>query len=382
MKKRILCLLLALLTGVCALPGTAEAPQMRDMTTQEIVADMGLGINLGNTYESCGDWIHKWAPYVPESFETAWGSPVITREIIQGYADAGFGVLRIPVAWSNMIDDYNVINPMYIEAVQEVIDWALEAGLYVIVNIHWDGGWFADFPTQTEACMLKYTMIWEQLCEAYGHYGDRVMFESLNEEGGWDTLWNQWSGDDSRKPESFGLLNEINQRFVDVVRSSGGNNAQRHLLIAGYNTNIDHTCDPLFRMPEDPAGRCAVSVHYYDPVTFALISEDVSWGRSQYAWGSADELAYLQRTLEKMKTRFVDQGIPVIIGEYGTGKVNKDPDSVRFYIVSVAQQARALGMCPVLWDVTDLHYDRTACAFIDQEMLEGMMATPSAEQTP
>lgn len=368
--KRMLCLLAALLMATTAM---AESAPMREMTTQEIVEDMGIGINLGNTYEACGDWILQWAPYMPESFETAWGSPVITQEMIQGYKRAGFGVLRIPVAWSNMMDENYLISPAYIAAVQEVVDWALAADLYVILNIHYDGGWFADFPTKREACMTKYVTIWGQLCDAFGQYGDKLIFESLNEEGGWQELWNPWSNDTSRKKESFDLLNDINQRFVNVVRSSGGNNALRHLLIAGYNTNIAHTCDPLFRMPQDPAGRCAVSVHYYDPSTFTILSEDADWGKSQYSWGTAEDLRVLAQNMEQMRTTFVDQGIPVIIGEYGTGKVNKDPASVNLYLISVCQAARERGMCPILWDVTGLHYDRDACTMVDPALMEGLL---------
>ncbi len=114
----------------------AKETEMRDITTMELVRDMGIGINLGNTYESCGDWIAQWGDGTPESYETAWGSPVITQEMIQGYADEGFGVLRIPVAWSNMMGEDYVISKEYFNAVHEVVDWALNCGLYVIMNLH------------------------------------------------------------------------------------------------------------------------------------------------------------------------------------------------------------------------------------------------------
>ncbi len=136
---------------------SAESGEMRDMTTTEIVEDMGIGINLGNTYESWGEWIIQWGDGTPESYETAWGSPVITQPMIQGYANEGFETLRIPVAWSNLMGENYTLSPEYVEAVREVVDWTLEAGMYAIINIHWDGGWFDKFPTETEECMKKYT---------------------------------------------------------------------------------------------------------------------------------------------------------------------------------------------------------------------------------
>ena len=112
------------------IPGASE---IRDMTTAEIVHDMGIGINLGNTFESCGGWIDNSSV---TNFETGWGSPVITEDIIKGYADAGFGVLRVPVAWSNMMDaDTYKIDQSYIDRVKEVVTWAINDNMYVILNI-------------------------------------------------------------------------------------------------------------------------------------------------------------------------------------------------------------------------------------------------------
>lgn len=373
MKKlsAILCAGVVLSSVIAFSPDAKAADaQMRDITTMELVHEMGIGINLGNTYESCGDWIVQWGDGTPESYETAWGSPVITKAMIQGYADEGFGVLRVPVAWSNMMEDDGTytINPQYLAKVKQAVDWALEADLYVILNIHWDGGWWENFPTDKATCMKKYTRIWEQLCDAFGAYDDHLMFESLNEEGGWNSLWNQWSGSDAGKADSFGLLNEINQTFVDLVRASGGNNAERHLLIAGYNTDFKLTCDAMYQMPNDPASRCAVSVHYYTPALFAILEEDADWGKATPTWGSEADFSELEYQMDMMETNFIDKGIPVIIGEYGCPKKNKEPESVQLFLKSVAAEAVEHQLCPVLWDITDLHYDRAANKLIDQEL--------------
>lgn len=348
-----------------------DISEMRDMSTMEIVDEMGLGINLGNTFEACGGWINGNSV---TDYETAWGSPVITEEMIEGYAAEGFGVLRVPVAWSNLMTEDYTIAPTYIERVHEVVGWALEDGMYVIMNIHWDGGWWENFPEDTDECMKKYTAIWTQLCDAFGDYGDRLMFESLNEEGGWDSVWNRYSGDNENKAVSFQLLNDINQQFVDVVRGSGGNNAERHLLIAGYNTDVDLTCDDLYVMPDDPAGRCAVSVHYYTPSTFCILDADADWGQAKTTWGSPRDVAELESYMDKLQKHFIDNGVPVIVGEFGAVAIkNKSDEEVRNYNIEVVKAAYERGICMVLWDITDVFYDRTACEFKDQEMLSGML---------
>lgn len=349
----------------------AEEEIVKEMTTMEVVQEMGLGINLGNTFESCGSWISNTSV---TNYETGWGSPVVTKEMIQGYKDCGFGVLRVPVAWSNMMQDNYTINPDYIARVKQVIDWALESDLYVIMNIHWDGGWFADFADdgKREECFVKYERIWTQLSEEFKDHSDRLMFESLNEEGGWDEIWNRYSNQGD-KEKSFGILNEINQKFVDIVRGSGGNNEKRHLLIAGYNTDIVLTCDEAFKMPDDPAGRCAVSVHYYTPSTFAILEADADWGKAQTEWGSDSDVAELKRNMDMLKTTFVDKGIPVIIGEYGTSTKNKTPEMIRKYLSSVCEAGYTRGICPVLWDITDVFYNRTTMEFQDPELLKDLM---------
>ena len=349
----------------------------RDITTTELVNDMGIGINLGNTLESTGDWIVAWGDGTPNAYETGWGSPTITREIIQGYADEGFGTLRIPVAWSNMMTDDGTytINPDYMARVQEVVNWTLDADMYVILNLHWDGGWLEKLPESPELVMHKYEVIWEQVADAFKEYGDHLIFESQNEELGWSSLWNQWSGTDTNKKLSYDYVNQVNQKFVNLVRSSGGNNDKRHLLISGYNTDIKLTSDSLFVMPDDPANRCAISVHYYTPAGFAILEEDADWGKASATWGTEAEYKELNQLFDTLDERYASKGIPVIVGEYGCPKKNKEPESVRRFLSAVCEAALSRGgICPVLWDVTDLHYDRTACKLKDQMLREQLVA--------
>lgn len=383
--KKILSALaaLALAASSMAVSVTADSSDsgMRDITTMELVKEMGVGINLGNTFESCGSWIDDSEV---KNFETAWGSPVITQEMIQGMADEGFGVLRIPVAWSNMMDfdnDYE-INADYMARVKEVTEWALDADMYVIVNIHWDGGWWEKFPTDTEECMHRYERMWQQICDGFAEYDDHVMFESLNEEGGWSSVWDQWSGTQEQKEQSYGLLNEINQKFVDLVRSQDNNNAKRHLLIAGYITDVDLTCDPLFKMPEDPLNRCAVSVHYYSPSSFAIADANTTWATPRTFWGTGADYTELKTQMSKLKTTFIDNGIPVIIGECASAsRLNKEASELVRYNLAVVGEAVDNGLCPVIWDQTmgeDTDeriysiYSRKLCKLGDEDFKAGL----------
>ncbi len=343
-----------------------------NLTTAQIVNNMGVGINLGNTFEACGDWINKNGGV--KAYETAWGSPVITKEMIEGYAKCGFGVLRIPVAWSNLMGDNYTISKELMDRVKQVTQWTVDSGMYAIVNIHWDSGWWEKFPSDKENCMKKYIRIWEQISEGFKNFDGRVMFESLNEEGCWNDVWNRYSGGTNGKSDAYGLLNEINQKFVDIVRSSGGNNKIRHLLIAGYATDIDLTCDKLFKMPNDPKNRCALSIHYYTPATFCILEKDESWGKAKTTWGSDRDKKELAKYMDMLKTNYVDKGIPVIMGEYGVAKGNKTAEVVRLFISSVAKAAKDRNICPVLWDTPNNFYDRNHCRFYDEELLKGIIA--------
>jgi len=338
----------------------------RDMTTMQITRDMGIGINLGNTFESCGDWIWQWGDHTVKSYETAWGSPVIEKEMIEGIKKEGFGVMRLPVHWFNMMGEDYTINEDYMARVKQVVDWALDAQLYVILNIHHDEkDFFKNVPTNTKETLKNYKKIWNQIAEVFKDYNDYLMFESLNEEACWGDVFNQWSGSDTGKKEVFDYTYQLNQAFVDVIRASGGNNPERHLLLAGYCTDTDLTCDHMYQLPKDPANRFAVSIHYYNPSTFCILEEDADWGKAQSTWGTQDEIKDLNNKFDKIKSTYIDKGIPVIIGEYGAATKNKEYDSVKNFLYSVCKASYDRQITPVLWDVTDGFYDRKNAKMAD-----------------
>ncbi len=394
---------LFLFIAVSILVFNAHSAGMRNISTMELVRDMGLGINLGNTFDAACDWDDNncWINgSTVNDYETAWGSPTITKAMIDGYAAAGFKTVRIPVAWSNLMTGKQTggtytISPALLSRVEEVVNWVLENNMYAIINIHWDGGWWENFPTDSAECMDRYKKMWAQISDKFKDHSDYLVFESLNEEGVWDDVWYIWrNGDDmTAKARAYGILNSINQVFTDLIRASGGNNAERHLLIAGYATNIDRTIDDMFQMPNDPQSRQAVSVHYYDPFGFTHAPLDNSWSSwapLRLEWGTSDDYAQLNTELNKMKTNFVDKGIPVIVGEYGVAEHGRSESEIRKYTLAVAEAIYERNMCPVLWDIqladdeTQYYYNRKSSppALVDPQFKAGLAEIVPPPATP
>jgi len=342
---------------------------MRNMTTAQIVKDMGLGFNLGNTLEACGDWINGKSV---KDYEIAWGAPVTTKAMIDGIHNNGFNSLRIPVAWSNLMAADYTINPQLFDRVEEVMNYALDDNMYVIINLHYDNGWVNKFSTDYDGTMKKYKAVWTQISKRFAKYGDHLIFESQNEDGCYDNIWNHYDKNASGKDKAYEILNSVNQVFVDLIRNSGGNNKKRHLLIAGYATDVDLTTDSLYKMPRDPQNRLAVSIHYYSPYPFVLMEKDADWGKVRTTWGTDDDLKQLNNDMNKLKTTFIDKGIPVIIGEYGMYQKNKTPEMIRLWMTSVCKSAYGLGICPMIWDVQADHnfYNRNTSQFNDPELVK------------
>ncbi|MDR2582873.1 MAG: glycoside hydrolase family 5 protein [Fibromonadaceae bacterium] len=361
-----------------------------NMTTAQVVKDMGLGINLGNTFDGEGS--------SESNYETAWGSPKITKAMIDGYANAGFKTVRIPVRWTNLMTGNNnggtyTISPVLLDRVEEVLSWVLENGMYAIINIHHQNWIKENFKNDSAECMRKYTRIWEQVSAKFKDKSGYLILESMNEEGMWLDVWtDMYDNGTTGKARAYGFLNTINQKFYDIVKASGGNNANRHLLIAGYDTNIDRTSDPMFKLPTG-CTRCAVSVHYYDPFGFTHLEHDESWAKMLMTWGTAADRDELTRNMDKLKTNFVSKGTPVIVGEYGfASKVDRGAEEIRKYTLAVAEAIYTRDMCPVLWDIQwnpDIgeriyYYNRKSNppAFSDPQFVAGIKAIAENNVAP
>ena len=387
MKKRFLHLFSLMLAVLMLIPcvGSAEEAEAVDngvmregLTALEATRLMGNGINLGNTLEACDNNVGI-KTNTPLSYETHWGQPKTTQAMIDGMKAAGFDTIRIPVAWmtnaTHLYEGDYTIDTDYMDRVEEVVRYARKAGMYVIVNDHWDGGWYGMFGSESAEtralAMEAYKGMWQQIAERFRDYSDYLIFESANEELG--TRFDENSAlycSDSvvtylNDDERYALTNEINQTFVDVVRATGGNNATRFLLIAGYGTNIDQTCDDRFQMPKDTAvSKLMVSVHYYDPWSYCGASSAVSATK----WGKVSDYEYMDQQLAKM-TKFTEAGYGVVIGEYGALPCSDGlKDNTLAYHTAFLDTCTKYNLTNCLWDCSGL-YKRVSQTFADDDIL-------------
>lgn len=305
---------------------------------------MDLGWNLGNSLDA------------PEG-ETAWGNPTVDASLLQAVADAGFDVVRIPVTWSMFTGagPTFTIDPQRLSRVEEVVGYVLDAGMYAIINMHHDGADDYDgveWLTLTDgdgnisdqvnsAVQERFRAVWTQIAAHFSNFDDRLLFESMNE---------IHDGYDAPDTAYYGIINALNQSFVDVVRTSSGRNSTRKLVVPGYNTNIDYTVAG-FTPPEDTVSdRLILSVHFYDPWSFAGEGSTHAWGNGAAgvdSWGQEDHIV---SQFGKLKTTFIDKGLPMIIGEYGAVNQSGAESYRRYYMEYVTQAACQNGMVPIYWD--------------------------------
>jgi endoglucanase len=308
---------------------------------------MGIGWNLGNSLESI-----KYKNGVYSGDETSWDNPATTKQLIDSVKKAGFNAVRIPVAYSHMLDnqvDYK-IKWAWKKRIEEVVNYVLDNGMYAIINIHWDGGWMNDpFYARQAAVNAKIDSLWKQIAIYFRDYDDHLLFAGTNEihiEGNYNPP----------SPENIAVQNSFNQTFVNTVRATGGRNAWRFLVVQGYVTNIDYTRNYMV-MPADPAhDRLMTEVHYYDPWEFCL-KEDAPYATvwSDASWGKED---WVNTAFGYMRTTFIDKGIPVILGEYGvlyrpslSSQALADHVASRnYYLNYVTRKALENGMVPFYWD--------------------------------
>ena len=343
----VIAMLPAVLSG-CLQP---ENDPLKNVTSTEFARLLGYGINLGNTMEAC-DSNNRIPNRDPSVYETMWGNPVTTQEMITGMKNSGFKTLRIPVAWTNAMDfesgDFT-INEAYLDRVEEIINYALNEDMYVIINNHWDHGWWSMFghpdPTWREFAFQMFMSMWTQIAERYEHIDHRLIFEPSNEE--WGNRFNDRTrfsptGGVLTEDECYKLLTELSQIFVNLIRQTGGNNSNRFLLMKGYNTDVIKTIDDRFKLPNDSAeSRLLLSVHYYTPWSYCGDTSGVgSWGRT----AEVEEMNELLGSL----TKFTDMGYGIVLGEWGVLD-NEGPDRLTFF-TNFLDNCDLHGFAPILWD--------------------------------
>jgi endoglucanase len=334
------------------------------------------GINIGNTLEATGG-------------ETAWGNPQITLQQIQLIKQSGFTAVRLPTSWDQYADQRTgKISDAWLARVKQVVQWCVDSGLYVVVNIHWDGGWLDNNITSSAQASvnMKQKAYWEQIATTLRGFDEHLMFASSNEPPAKDA-------------NQMAILMSYYQTFVDAVRSTGGRNAYRVLVVQGPSTDIDLTDSLMNTMPTDTVpGRQMAEIHYYSPYQFALMTADATWGNQFFYWGAGyhsttdtahnptwGEEAYLDAEFAKMKQKFVDKGIPVVMGEFGAIRRSTQLSGAdlqlhlngRAYFLNYAsRQAIANGLLPFYWDngAPDFAiFDRRAGTVSDQQALDALV---------
>lgn len=385
----------------------------RDLSAQYLQQyEMGTGINLGNTEEAVygiGSKLDVIAGTDETAYDKSWGQPEITEEYFKQLHSYGINTVRIPVAWSNgdKDDGTYTIDSKLLARVEQLANYALNQGMYVIINDHWDNQWWGQFGAATKDAAgnkvadekvranawKRYERYWTQIANRFKNYSDHLILEGANEEigarlndnisiyTGYSTTSStdqisKWSGGkitkDSgisgnlNKRELYETANKINQKFVDIIRKTGGNNAYRHLLIPGYDTNIErttsnqisysedkdgdgqkekYTIDDPFKMPTDlpcnGKNRLFLSVHCYTPGGFCL---DEAKGTYTYETQEA-----LKSELSPLK-KFSDDGYAVILGECGVCSPMTVTGSVSKWFEDTFTMCRQYHIVPVMWE--------------------------------
>ena len=380
---------------------SAVAQQNMELTATEVAARMAPGWNLGNTMEA-GNNANNFTNKGGLNAETYWQDTKTTQSVIDYVKAQGFRSIRIPCAWvmGHLSDAATyTIDAQWMARVKEIVDYSLNAGLYVVINQHWDGGWLENNIADKSKMAVNKTIleaIWKQIANAFKDYDERLLFAGLNE----PNAENQAATDN---------LLEYEQTFIDVVRQTGGNNEKRVLIVQGPSTNIDHTCNYMKTLPDDPAKqRLMVEVHYYAPWQFWGMEHDESWGKVFYYWGAGNhvsgsqhnatwgEESYVEEELEKMKKQFGDKGIPVYIGEFGANwrtmpageNQEKHNASIQTHYWVVVQKALEKGMIPVIWDTnyrgmpSMTIINRKDLSIYNQYMLDGIHEAMEAVGLP
>jgi endoglucanase len=317
---------------------------MRNLTSMQLSAQMSPGWNLGNTLEAMGTYVWGSTSFA----ETNWGNPAANQAIFDGIKAAGFKSVRIPISWKEYADANDNISPQWMDRVTAVVNYAHNAGLVTMINIHWDGGWMQPTYAQQGTANARLTKFWTQIANNFKNHDDTLLFAGTNEvmvDGNYNPPTTEYCS----------VQNGFNQTFINAVRATGGNNASRHLVVQAYNTNINNAVTCNATMPSDwIANHLMMEVHFYDPYSFALdtSSTEWKWGQAANPSGWANE-SYVDGQFQKMKSGFVDKGVPVILGEYAAS-VRAEYDAAgtyrKYWDQYITHSAFTHGVVPMYWD--------------------------------
>ena len=303
-------LLGAFMTCVCCMDVKSDAQTLLEGKTASEISDMmGKGWNLGNSLDATGG---KSSDIY--SCETSWGNPKICKECIDGVAKAGFKTIRIPITWAKHVskDENHTIDPEFLAHVKEVVDWAYDNDLFVIINVHHEG-WLncAEITTDTEAIGEKLSDIWAQVADYFCDYDQHLIFEGLNEPRAAGTSY-EWNGNQ----DGYDAVNYLDEVFVKAVRSCHkGRNDDRIITIPGYAASNSAVALRAIKIPEidgKPVDNIMISVHCYSPYEFCLTDN-----KDTFSATNPSDTSDIRRMMKDIKSLFLDNGIPAYIGECG-----------------------------------------------------------------
>lgn len=341
---------------------------------------LGMGWNLGNQFDAYNQGV---------AGETAWGNPRATQETFAKVKAAGFKTVRIPVTWLGKVGDapeYK-IDEAWLDRLAQVVGYAENAGLMTIINIHHDGSesnWWLDIVEASKDAavhkqiMEQITAMWTQIAQKFADKGTFLIFEGFNEihDGKWGWGTNRTDGG-----KQYKCLNEWNQAFVDAVRATGGNNADRILGVPAYCTSVDLAVSS-FVMPKDSAkDRLMLSVHCYDPSDYTLTAKYSEWGHTAAASKkpSGNNENDLKKVFEKIRDKFISKGVPVYMGEFGcvNRETAREQAFQQYYFRYYAKLAKTYGVASIVWDNGAKGAGNEKHAFIDHAT--GEYCSPEAK---
>ena len=327
---------------------------------------MHSGWNLGNTFDAVTEGEVSGAGL---ALETSWCGAITTRDVIDAVAAAGYRTIRIPVSWHNHVSgpDFEIADS-WMDRVQEVVDYAYANGLYVIINVHHDIDKDYYYPSSEYLDSSTHYMecIWAQIAARFQNYGERLIFESVNEPRlvGTSYEWNMTAGN-AQCEDAVACINALNQTFVDVVRRSGGNNAERYLMVPGYAASVDGALHEEFVLPLDSAeNRLMVSTHAYSPYDFALQAPNGE--NAAFTDAGVGTVDWIMNALYE---RYVSRGIPVVMGEFGARDKDNLQDRINFTAYYVAT-AWAHGIPCLWWDNNAFEGDGELFGLLNRNRLE------------
>ena len=323
-----------------------------------------VGWNLGNSLDSYNEGLANHM-----DSETSWGNPKTEKWMIDAVKNAGFNTVRIPVRWYPHVTDQNTmaeIKTEWLNRVKEVVDYCIDNDMYVILNTHHED-WLESHPFESEAetILTKERNLWRAIATFFKDYDERLIFSGTNE------VEDNWKAPTT---ENLKVQNSFNQCFVDAVRSTGGKNYYRNLIIQTYATNPDYAfsdyANGKLTFPTDVVeNRIAIEFHYYRPAGFSYM-DFADYTETVYYWGrdyiqynkpgtSNEQEDYVDWLFAKIKQEWVDKGYPVVMGEYGVvtppkdksdGNINGLADTKKYYMKYITSAAKKNGIVPIVWD--------------------------------